>query len=342
MALAYMVLVLLVLIIGAFLFIGLIGIVFILISFLIRKNDGTQMDEKREKLKKSGKTLLKIPTVAIFLLVFVVLGNIIINHIKGLGYNNLADKWKHQRVTDTMAQNDVIKMFIRAADNGDKDAVILMFSEDIRDNVGFEKQVEEFLLEYPGGFYGLEFDMQGGHSSEDNDYGKKIAYFSCNYEVKKEGQMFYVSFGGCHQNSYDETEVGLEYFCIRSEKAKVLADEIGRSIDTEKNPIIAEINVEEDFEIRRIDDEPWKFTSIDRKLTKDEVIDALRNSEYLDGVIWLLGEPNGWNRRFEKVVYELEPENGEARYVIISFDNHERITIGLSRIVGEDYVEWLN
>ena len=45
----------------------------------------------------------------------------------------------------------VIKsLYFRAADNNDKEAIINLFSMEIQEEPGFEEEVEEFLLEYPG------------------------------------------------------------------------------------------------------------------------------------------------------------------------------------------------
>jgi hypothetical protein len=266
--------------------------------------------------------------------------------IQRLGYENFTDKWKMEWVSNSEASNDVLKDIIKAADKGDKAKIMSMFTDSIQKDENLSIQTDEFLKEYPKELHGLKFEYQGGRST--GGYDEK-ATFSVRWEVVKDGTRYYLHFGGCNHSEENKEEVGLEYFYIHSEKAEVLEDdidvgyfgnEVTESGDT--NYISAKINVEGDYTTRRIWGYPYKYNETDRKLKRADAVAAVRKSRRVSDLEEILGEPNSNNKRLKEVVYELEPENDEPRYMVVSYDSYEILSQTIVHIVGaeDDYSEW--
>ena len=210
-----------------------------------------------------------------------------------------------------------------------------MYSEEIQKDADIENQVEEFLLEYPGGFANLEFKYEGGHEEGSSDYGISSEYLNANYEVEKDGEYYYITFGGYHENDEEPDKIGLDYMVINSEKAEVLKDESDYERGNDEH-IIADINVIEDFETRRVAGIPYRYEEKDIIYTREEVLAAIKESYDLYDLYSYLGEPNGVSGRANYIVYEIESNENDYRYIEITHTDDEKIVKDLTCIVGTE------
>ncbi len=282
-----------------------------------------------------GYIFISIPFVLVLgVLVFVAISNAYTS-IKRLSYENCIDKWRNEWVSSNEVREDIVEEFFKAADNKDKDALMELYSEEIRDDCEIEKQVEDFLIEYPEGFSELEFDYKGGHEEGSSNYGVSSEYLNASYEVEKDGEYYYISFGVCYENDEEPDKIGLDYMIVNSEKAKVLKDESDYEHGYNEH-IISDINVIEDFETRRIAGIPYRYVEKDIIYTREEVLDVIRESNDLYKLYSYLGEPNGVGGRLNKVIYEIESENGEPRYIEITHTGDGEIVKDLTCIVGTE------
>jgi hypothetical protein len=231
-------------------------------------------------------------------------------------YDNFADKWKNEYILSSTANKDVMRGFIKAADKGNKERMMSMFAENVQKDENFSAQVDEFLKEYPGGLYGLKYKDY----SEFLDFGDDT--FALSTEVVKDGTTYFLDFGGICHDEDNKADVGLKYFYIRSERGEALYGDIKyedeKEIENTKH-ISAEINVDGDFLTKRIGGKIYKYKNIDRKLTQSDVVSAVGKAETISELEEILGEPNANRAENEKLVYEIEPENGEPRYIIVSY-----------------------
>jgi hypothetical protein len=343
MAFISMVFVFLAIVAFALCVISFIGFIILLISVIkLRKNRKQGVKPKKAGIV-IGSALFFLPAAIVSFLVMCGLFSNAKLKIQRLGYKNLTDKWKMEWISDSEARNDVVTDFIKAADEGDKEKIMSMFTDNIQKDEKLSTQTDEFLKEYPKGLYGLEFEKHGGGSG--GSYSEKIT-FSASAEVVKDGETYYLHFGGCSNSKENKEEVGLEYFYINSEKAEVLEDDItvdyyGNEVNESTDYISAKINVDGDYTTRRISAYPYKYYEKDRKLTKADAVAAVKKSRKVSDLEEILGEPNSNNVRLQRVVYELEPENDEPRYMVVGYDYYEIISQNLVYIAGtEDTCEW--
>ena len=328
----FLILAFIVICIGALLILA--GIILLIIG-LIRRNNAMKNG------RKSSNTCIVVGCIFILIPIVTVgeafLGSAITgisDEIKRQNYENCVDKWRNEWVSSDEVREDIIEEFFSAADNNDKEAIIKLFSREIQENPGFGEDVEEFLLEYPGELSGLEFEYQGGAQSGSSDYGVSSDYLNARYEVKKGDEYYYISFGCYYENDEEREKIGLDYMEINSEKAKVLNEELDYEMDEDEH-IVAYVNVAEEFETRRIGGNPYRYVETE-EYTRDEVIEALKESYYIDDLYYYLGEPNGTNGRLNYLAYEIEPDENDYRYIVISHTDEGKIVKDLTRIVATE------
>ena len=77
-------------------------------------------------------------------------------------------------MNERKAAQQAIEALLKAADEGDEDAFVSNFSEEVRDSRKFDKAVEEFFEKYPEGLSECELESEGVASSSSYDYGHNV------------------------------------------------------------------------------------------------------------------------------------------------------------------------
>lgn len=316
---------------------ALIGIVCLIAGLVKRKNSIKQGKKASYGLMKAGIFFLGVPVMLVRFLVLSTIGSTLKTHLLRLGHKNVVDKWKNERViSEENASREAIEELLEAADHNDRSAIIALFPENLQKDFDLGRQVDHFLEEYSGKFSGLELEYKGGGGQRSTHYGHVVYELSCDYEVVKDGERYYIEIYACYQNTDHPEEVGITYFSMDSERGEVFYDEIrDHPWDWEEYYISARFDVGEDYETRRVGGYPWKFTPIDRTITKEQIISAYNNAHNLNDLIEKLGEPNGIKRDLGRVLYEIESENDEPRYAEMNFDYYERI-VSILTICGPE------
>lgn len=310
-------------------------------------------NQKKVKLlgKKYPHVLISIGAVMV-LIPMLCVGSVVVSSvvskvklaIERRGYDNFVDKWENEYVPNDEAGLEAIEWVFEAADNGDKDAIIEVFAKDVQDDSEFIRQIDAFLAEYPGNLSGAKIISKGGDEARDYDYNTKIeiVQFYYTFEIIKDGMYYYVDIGGCKENDYDPEQIGIEYFILKSDRVVVCNQDV--IVESTYNTsdydeyILAQIEVGGDFTTRRVGGCSVKFYDFDRNLTKEDVVNAYDESADLKQLVEKIGEPNSKNITEKEVIYEIEPIDGEPRYVKISYDDKEYIRN--IRILGDEEGEY--
>ncbi len=263
--------------------------------------------------------------------------------IDRLSYRNCVDKWKNEWVSTETVKEDIMTEFMAAAEAGDKAAIIALYSAEIRKDSELENQVEEFLKEYPKGLY-WKPGSGTGSSSSSSDHGESVANMDIDVVLYKGDERYYVSFGVCYENDYNKDKVGLEYFRLKSEKAEVLEYEDEFMGYSDNDYAFARINLDVDYETRLVWGHPCKFYPMDRTITQQQVLDALKQTGNIYELMKILGEPNGTKEIMNDIIYEIQSDNGEPRYIVISHDEHGKIYFNSTYFTGTDQqnAQWLD
>ena len=324
-----------VVLIGILVILAIIGTIFFIVGLIKRKKAISQGKKYYVVFITIGSILLSLPLLLVGGVFACSVINKIETDIKRQSYENCIDKWKNEWVSSNEVREDVIKEFFDAADNKDKEALMALYSDEIQQDSELKEQVEEFLDEYPGGLVDLKFDYKGGHEEGSSDYGVSSEYLNARYEVKKGDEYYYISFGGYYENDEEPDKIGLDYFVINSEKGEVISDESDEERDDEEH-IIANIDIEENFETRRVAGIPYKYVEKDIIYTREEVLEAIKESYDLYDLYSYLGEPNGVGARLNYVVYEIESNENDYRYIEITHTDAGEIVKDLTCIVGTE------
>ncbi len=280
--------------------------------------------KRKAENKKAGKGLFVASMIcfspaALIAVSFVV--SVAINAFHNVTASNFRERWINSNswITDTSAQSEALEGFFEAADKGDKEAVKALYAYDIQINNALDKQVDDFLKDYPGGFSGLEVDFKGGMSD-----GMDPAYISKSAEVVKDGVTYFIHISACYKNSENPRKVGLEYISLKTKQGMISECDSDFSIDTDYHFIHSSVMNGEDFEIREIQNHEYRYKEYDRQLTLQQVQEAVDNSFDMEELIQKIGKPNADCKRDRTAVYELA--NGEeSNYALVIYGGFEHI-----------------
>ncbi len=230
-------------------------------------------------------------------------------------YSSIVEKWRDGNGEDGSGDDGVllIKEILKAADNKDTSAIKAMFTKEMQNDSQLAVQLEEFFDEYPGNLSECRVNDGGKNIESTYENGKEIEFFEGNFTVRDGNAYYFITVGACCMDDYNNDAIGLEYFVIESEKAYVLKKE-----RDESKYIYANIEVEDDFEVRWIGRHPYKFIEIERNISQEQVLETLKLDNSIDNFKELYGEPNSISY-YDNYFYELEEIDGEKRYVEISF-----------------------
>lgn len=319
--------------------VGVVGLILLVVGLVKRKRACERGKKYPYVLIALGSFMLSIPVFFVGSVVVSVITSEVKLNIERQGYNNCIDKWKNEWVSSEEVKEDIMTELFAAAEIGDKEAVRALFVKSVQDNPKFDSQLDEFLKEFPKGVY---WKPGTGSGSQSGSYEEETTYVNC--MVYRGEERYYVSFSACNDNKNNKDEVGLEHFYINSEKAEVLEDEPSFEGYAEDEYIAARIKVEGDFETRLIGGWPYKFYPADRVITKQQALDAVRKAAHRTELKELLGEPNSDNATLNYIVYEIQWEDDESLYMVVSYGRYGEIILSSTRFENEsgDKSQWLD
>ena len=277
----------------------------------------------------------KFPTVCIsvggVLLVLPVLiaaVGIVPNVKKLFFYDSVPEHWQNAWVGNNQAADEAIKALMKAAGNGDREALAENFTAEIRNDHYFESELDSFLGTYPAALSQCELDGGSSGSSGSYNYGHNVLTGSASYTCDLDGERYFINISFCYENTDEPDKVGIESFSVMNLGARALyIQEINERRmlgDYEDNTaLICEIKGSDEVDARLIGGYPfvWHPTS-DKKLTEDEMRTLLSKTISMDLLTQEIGSPNVSmkysNSTGYDYYYELVPENGEPRYAHIS------------------------
>ncbi len=331
--------------------IGFIGLIVTIVSVIKRKRTPEGVKKKKAGLI-IGIILMSVPVVPVVAILLYTAYSRITLEIQRANYTCLTDKWRNEYVSEDRAAKEAMETMLKAADEGDKEEIKAMFSENAQDEL-LDKQIDRFLAIYPGGLSQIEIpkeflseyscDYSKTDWSESSENGLDEEYFSVCFDVEMDGERYYISMEGCSYNDDNPEEVGLVLFTVETELAYVVEKEY---CDTDY--IYSDMMRDADFEVRRIDGKLCAFTPINRKISQEEALETLREEFWLEDYIEKYGKANAIINYDKEsgdgeYYYELLPENGEARYLKLEVEDDD-IDASYSCICGEEegFYIWLD
>ena len=269
-------------------------------------------------------------------------------------YNNLVEKWSNSYTSWNTANDDVIQYLLNGIESRDVEIISNMFSEETRNKSNFQSEVNEFLENVPENFN--EYTYKAISSSQPGSYSKGTSTRELNssYIFQKDNKVIYLSYSGYIENDSEKSKIGLEKLYLQSAEAKILEREEENDIqskylfmmpdgsdyrertttDNQEKYVIKDnqilvcyIDVDEEFEFKIIKNYyPYRFNSYDRSITKDELINAYKQSRKVEDIVSLLGDPNAisYSRTVKNILYELKDVDTTI-YAFIDYDVYYRL-----------------
>lgn len=213
---------------------------------------------------------------------------------------------------------EAVDAFFQAVDTRDKAAIKKLFSPYARkEDSDLEEEIEELLDFYPGPTQTCERDGSMAASSGSNDHGVRSLKYDQWFAVICNGITYYCDFSFVCRNDADEDYIGIQSVSLVSEKV-VCSDEFRFSSEPGLHVVK---DAPGDYETRRIGGYPKVYVPMDRRLTEEIILDFLEKDTSFKQFRETYGEPNSETSTYTCYAYELEEEEGEKRYAVLSVYN---------------------
>lgn len=302
-------------IIGFISFVGLIVTTVSVVKNIKRSKNGVPT-------KKGGLiTGILMFLLPIILIILLVVGGVVSSvklKIERMNYDTVIDKWENEDISAYEASWDIYNALLEAAESGSKEEIAELFSQE-RNKEMMSQQIDEFLAVYPIGFYEqaeviLDSFADSGEYREDY----RIESMLVDFEVLYQNESYYVIIRACFDNTKNPEHLGITQAEILSQQAYYLWRQ---DMDNKDKPQLV-INcdmTDHGFETRKIHGVVYKFTEIDRTITKEEVIEFLEKDRHNGNFIKKFGEANVKQDNDTIRYYELTPVNGKPLYLKMDF-----------------------
>lgn len=209
--------------------------------------------------------------------------------------------------SDHVIFNEKIEEFFDAADNNDKQAIYDLFSKSAQDSE-LEEQIEEFLEVYPA-HPDIEYTESVGGGSSTVDGTEELM---SQFVFSKDGEDYYCYMNYIIENYENPEEIGINLLVIES--PEVYCDD--SVMNPDDSGFYVNLSKDYDYETVRIDGYPHIYTSYDRTITEEQMIEFFKSNVDFTDFKNKFGEPNA-NESDLWLYYELQSVNGEKRYLCI-------------------------
>lgn len=220
------------------------------------------------------------------------------------------------------AYKDAITSLFSALDTGDRDGVRALFSPYVQaQDENLDADIEKLLSVYHGPMDEIGWDglLAGSYSTH---YGDRERSVYAHFPVRCGDTYYWCDLELMYENTVDPSRIGVtqlsfytaDEWCINAyDDDAIWCDEAGLSVFADRTV---------DEEIRCIDGSPYKYRRPEKPLDVQEVRNFFKKPKLFPAFTAQFGEPNAENFF---TFYELQPENGEERYLEISYDELGRI-----------------
>lgn len=289
------------------------------------------------KLKKNKGMINKSRVIIIFVLIIFLIISILWTFVDlDIDSDSMVEKWNNKRSHSNIANKDVITYLFDGVKNNDVQKISNMFSEETRNKSNFQNELTLFFENVPKDIYEYSYKNIGTYNPKKYDFTKITENLSSTYILQKEDKIIYLYFSGYTVNDEGESKIGLEKLYLQSAQAKILENEelddanlenrfigiLDKSnsfrypknyeseyvIDDEKI-IDCIIAVDENFELKIIKNQPYRYNYYERNISKDELINSFKQSNKTEDLIKLLGNPNSISYYSREIIYEVSDIN---------------------------------
>ncbi|MBR4224372.1 MAG: hypothetical protein IKR73_06145 [Oscillospiraceae bacterium] len=237
--------------------------------------------------------------------------------IDRMQYQVFTDKWRHEIVFDTMAQQESLDGMLALAEASDADAIYKAFSSD-KQNDSLRSDIDKFLTEYPKGLSECEWSRPRGGSGGNNS----DAHFTASSSAIKDGRYWYIYISGCNMND-DPAKVGLDKFIIYSQEVCAL----DRDFDGYGGKaIVCAVTPSRQVDVVIINGNAYERGRTGPPIPYDEVLSAIKDMSSLDEFKERFGEPDvdippdGSPYDAHRLYWSVEPDGDQPRFIRVGYN----------------------
>lgn len=248
---------------------------------------------------------------------------------------SVVELWRHTNVTEEKGSEQALKALLSTADSGNKELFKSNFSEEIQNDPEFNKKLDAFFDEYPGGLSTLEFDEGGGAGGGSSNRGRRDRNYSCSYDINLGDESYYLELSFCYVNDDHPEQIGVTEFKVMNLEGYVdyYINQDGYEMSRTKDDyLVCDICTPNEVSARRVGGHAYRWNESGANLVSaDEMSEILDDSKYLKDAIdtGRIGSPNIKHTSSATssidYFYEILPEDGEKRYVKIVTSEDGRI-----------------
>lgn len=242
-------------------------------------------------------------------------------------YECVPDVWRHESVTESRAEEEIIKALLISADKGNRAAFCRNFTPELQDQNGFDAAVNQFLAAVP---VGLSECQRSDRMKDDADslaQESSVRTDSLSFRCDLNGTPYFLYLEYCYRNTSEPDKVGVTRFLVMNLEAAAVYERGGRELP-DNTYLLCDIKSSHEVNARLIGGRPYVWTPTDVPLLKEDELRALlRDTRRLDdpALQTRLGEANIGIKHDDSTeygyFYQLVNEDGEPRYAYFQTDS---------------------
>lgn len=232
--------------------------------------------------------------------------------------------------------NEAVDAFFAALDAGDKAAMRALFAQSLQeDTYTMDSQMDKLLEVYTAPTTVNKRD--GSRAVGDYSYarGEKSAQVGLGFPVVAGGREYWCSFSLRYQDDKHPEEIGVQRVTLYDAPSFCAM----REGDVEKsssasNGLFVYTDAPVDYAVRFVSGYPRKFTPVDRTITAKQAEAFFQSQSTYSALFAQFGQPNVSSPEGGWMAYELEPENGEPRFLDVTL-KHQSDEISSAYITND-------
>lgn len=299
-----------------------------------------------------GSIFCGIPVTAfVFIAMMFIIGSaqMTLNDMK---YNNVVEYWK---AGDSAASStkwdycDIRSEFLKAAEDGDREALVALYSDNAKAQPDFDKQIDEFMSVYRKGF--LEILKSGGSERSNvksyeypSNEGTFYQYddILCRDSDEKIYGMLFLS---CSKDANDAGNIGMH--SVRIYSADIAADELTTGIRKPLTAASYEVNDNVPDDLVIIGNEISRTDSGSSVIDYDAAIKKIKAKDTIDNFTKTFGKPfaqwknpntSVWKINSDKGLSDTDEDEKYANpqeYLIVVYNDEGKIKMNNCYITGD-------
>lgn len=337
------------LVVGTFLLIIVplaIGLPLLITGVLRRKKCLAAGIKPRKASIIAGGIFCGIPVAVVTFIVAMFAVGVVRLAINDMQYNNVVEYWK---AGDNVMQSviwdycDIREEYLKAAESGNREALVALYSDNARAQPDFDKQIDEFMSAYRKGFLKI---LKNGGSERSNiqsyEYpinDNTVYQYDDILCLGSGGKIYGMLFLSCRSDANDAGNIGMH--SVRIYSADIAADELKTGIRKPLTAASFEVNDNVSDDMTIIGNEISYTDSDSLVIDLDTALNAIKENDTIDGFTKAVGKPFAVWKDPDTSVWRINsaadyPDNDMSGYLIVIYSDDGSIKASDSYIAYEN------